>query len=165
MAVFVWSVGGGGARFGQSREEGVNTITQTNIMLCIKHVEHLVGVLYSGVVTGMHDFQKSGRKQDWEWRAYVHSKPTCRRYSVGRACVPFCQSCIVCWLFLRRLVYWQGVKRILTERPCRLTNRRRLGVHLLWDVGVKGISTESPAGSQTGVGLGYLYFLHLKFLG
>ena len=28
-------------------------------------VEHLVWVLYSGV-TGMHDFRKSGRKQDWE---------------------------------------------------------------------------------------------------
>ena len=35
-------------RFGQSREEGVNTITRTNIVLSIKHVEHLGGVLYCG---------------------------------------------------------------------------------------------------------------------
>ena len=26
----------------------------------------VAGVLYLGVVTGMHDFRKSGRKQDWE---------------------------------------------------------------------------------------------------
>jgi len=52
-------------RFGQSREDG-NTIIRTNFVLGIKHVEHLGGVLYLGVVTGMHDFRKSGRKQDWE---------------------------------------------------------------------------------------------------
>jgi hypothetical protein len=67
MAIFVRSVGGGRVRFGQSHEEGVNTITRTNIVLSIKHVEHLGGVLYLGVVTRMHDFRKSGHKQEgWD---------------------------------------------------------------------------------------------------
>jgi len=47
---------------GEGQRENIRTI----IVLGIKHVEHLGGVLYLGVVTGMHDFRKSGRKQDWE---------------------------------------------------------------------------------------------------
>ena len=50
-AVFVWSVGGGGERYGQLLKEGVNTITaQTNIVLCIKR--WIIWVRYYIPVTG-----------------------------------------------------------------------------------------------------------------
>jgi len=123
-------------RFGQSREEGVNTITQTNIVLCIKHVEHLVGVLYSGVVTRMHDFRKSGRsnKIGSEGRMCIPNRPVVNIPEVGPA-FPFVSLVLFAGCSLDGwCIGKEGVKRISTEPPCRLTNWCGLGVHLLWDV-------------------------------
>jgi hypothetical protein len=89
-----------------------------------------------------------------------HSKPTCRRYSGGRACVPFRQSCIVCWLFLRRLVDWQGVKCISTEPPAGSQTGVGLG-YTCYGMYESSVSRPSPlAGSQTGMGSGYSWSLY-----
>jgi len=76
--------------------------------------------------------------------------------SGGRACVPFRQSCIVCWLFLRRLVYWQGVKRILTKPLAGSQTGVGLG-YTCYGMYESSVFWTSPlAGSQTGVGSGTL---------
>ena len=59
VAVFVCAISGGGGRFGQLPEERGNTITQTNIVLCIKHVEHMVGVYISVWLPKCETIEKS----------------------------------------------------------------------------------------------------------